>query len=79
MLPEQAVLRFAGGVEDLADALTQLALMDDEALATMSVAARRYVAKLSWPEIARKTLDEMLKALQETRYRSVRDEPVRES
>jgi glycosyltransferase involved in cell wall biosynthesis len=64
-LPDQAVLRYDGKVPALAAALAQLAQADDGMLATMSAAARSYASRLTWREIAERTMTEMLALLGE--------------
>jgi len=76
-LPEQAVLRYGGGVQALVTALTRLAAADDDILAAMSAAARGYAFCTTWQEIAATTYDEMLAVLgrvpePETRRRELR-------
>lgn len=61
-LPDDAVLRYDGTVQGLADALTSIAAADAAVLAKMSAAAFAYCAATSWSEIAKRTLvaiDEM--------------------
>jgi glycosyltransferase involved in cell wall biosynthesis len=62
-LPDQAVLRYDGTVPGLAAALTELALASPQTLAAMSGAARAYAATTSWPQVARRTMDEMTSVL----------------
>jgi glycosyltransferase involved in cell wall biosynthesis len=62
-LPDQAVLRYDGTVPGLTAALTQLALARPETLATMSGAAQAYAATTSWPQVARRTMNEMTSVL----------------
>lgn len=58
-LPEQALLRYDGGIPGLTGALTRLALADARTLATMSAAALDYAAGLGWPDIAQRTMAEI--------------------
>jgi glycosyltransferase involved in cell wall biosynthesis len=62
-LPDQAVLRYNGGIPALADALVHLACANDETLAVMSAAASCHAASVAWPEIAHTTITEMLLTL----------------
>ena len=65
-LPQEAVVRYRGGIPALTAALAQLAWADDETLAAMSAAARRYAAAVTWPDIARETTAAMLSVLDGT-------------
>jgi glycosyltransferase involved in cell wall biosynthesis len=62
-LPDQAVLRYKGGIPALADALMRLACAKDETLAEMSAAASCYATSVAWAEIAQTTLTEMRSVL----------------
>jgi glycosyltransferase involved in cell wall biosynthesis len=62
-LPDQAVLRYDGGVTALAAALVRFVCSDDDTLAAMSASARGYAFQTTWQEIAEKTLSEMLSIL----------------
>ena len=62
-LPDQAVLRYSGGVPELTAALASLARADSTALAAMSAAARSYAFGTTWKEIARRTTSEMMSVL----------------
>ena len=62
-LPDEAVIRYDGTVQGLADALVRIALADAEALAAMSIAARAYCSTITWDEIAQTTIDEMAQLL----------------
>jgi glycosyltransferase involved in cell wall biosynthesis len=62
-LPDQAVLRYDGGVTALAAALVRLARADGDKLATMSAAARGYAFQTTWQEIAERTTSEMVSML----------------
>jgi glycosyltransferase involved in cell wall biosynthesis len=75
-LPDQAVLRYDGGVSELADALTKLARADRAVLAAMSVAAINYAARTTWQEIAEKTLAQIYLILGGNSEADVRDRPV---
>jgi glycosyltransferase involved in cell wall biosynthesis len=66
-LPSQAVLRYNGEVPALVTAMVQLARSDDEILAAMSAAARRYACRVTWQEIAQRTLAEMYSVLGDVR------------
>jgi glycosyltransferase involved in cell wall biosynthesis len=57
--PDSAVFRYEGGVQGLAAAMLQAADMESTALSAMSDAALRYAHRLTWPEIAERTLAEM--------------------
>lgn len=59
-LPDQAVVRYDGGLPALIDALVCMARADSESLATMSAAAFRYAGGITWQEIAERTFIEML-------------------
>lgn len=65
-LPQEAVVRYRGGIPALTAALAQLAWADGETLAAMSAAARRYAAAVTWPDIARETTAAMLSVLDGT-------------
>ena len=62
-LPDQAVLRYEGEVPGLIAALARLACADGDTLAAMSAAAASYASKITWQEIAEKTMAEMLSVL----------------
>lgn len=62
-LPDQAVLRYDGGVTALTAALVRMARADDDTLAAMSAAARGYAFQATWPEIAERTTSEMVAIL----------------
>jgi len=62
-LPEEAVLRYDGGVPGLIAALVHLARADGETLAAMSAAARGYASRTTWQEIAERTMIEMVSVL----------------
>ena len=64
-LPEQAVVRYQGGITGLLGALTHLADADEEILAAMSAAALSYAISTTWQEIAAKTAAEMAAVLGE--------------
>jgi len=76
-LPDQAVLRYDGGVRGLTAALAQMARADDETLATMSAAACGYASKTTWQEIAERTMAEMLSVLGGGPKADVHGRPVR--
>jgi glycosyltransferase involved in cell wall biosynthesis len=75
-LPDQAVLRYDGGVTGLAAALVRLARADDDTLAAMSAAARSYAFQTTWREIAERTTSEILSMLGDVPDAGVRP-PVR--
>jgi len=56
-LPEDAVIRYDGSVEDLARSLAQLARDGPERLAAVGAGAMRYAASWSWERAARQTRD----------------------
>jgi glycosyltransferase involved in cell wall biosynthesis len=58
-LPDQVALRYDGDVSGLSHALAQMACADCETLAAMSAAASNYAYKVTWQEIARRTIYEM--------------------
>jgi glycosyltransferase involved in cell wall biosynthesis len=62
-LPDEAVLRYDGKVPALTAALTGLARADGGTLAAMSAAARRYAARTTWQEIAKRAAAEMISVL----------------
>jgi glycosyltransferase involved in cell wall biosynthesis len=62
-LPDQAVLRYDGGIPALIATIAYLACADDELLVAMSAAARDYADKTTWQEIAERTITEMLSVL----------------
>jgi len=62
-LPDQAVLRYDGGIPALVAALARLASADGETLAAMSAAADGYASRTTWQEIAERTMAEMRSVL----------------
>jgi glycosyltransferase involved in cell wall biosynthesis len=62
-LPDQAVLRYNGGVPGLVSAMIHMARADSEVLAAMSAAANGYSSSTTWREIAETTMAEMLSVL----------------
>jgi glycosyltransferase involved in cell wall biosynthesis len=62
-LPDQAVLRYDGGVTALASSVIRLARADADTLAAMSAAARDYAFQTTWQEIADRTTSEMVSIL----------------
>jgi O-antigen/teichoic acid export membrane protein len=58
-LPDQAVLRYNGGIPGLAGALARLAHADRGVLAAMSTAASKHLSQTTWQEIAERTAIEM--------------------
>jgi glycosyltransferase involved in cell wall biosynthesis len=75
-LPDQAVLRYDGGVGGLADALSTLARADGAILRAMSAAAVSYAAETTWREIAEETAEQIYLVLGGNSERDVRDRPV---
>ena len=75
-LPDQAVLRYDGGMTGLAAALVRLARADDDTLASMSAAARSYAFQTTWREIAERTTSEILSMLGDVPDAGIR-RPVR--
>jgi glycosyltransferase involved in cell wall biosynthesis len=75
-LPDQAVLRYDGGVSELAGALSTLARTDSASLAAMSAAAVDYAAKTTWREIAEKIVAEIHPVLGGNQA-DVRNQPVK--
>jgi len=65
-LPGEAVMRYDGSLDGLADAIAAIAVADAAALARMSDAALRYCATLGWPQIAAVTISEIESALNPT-------------
>ena len=76
-LPDEAVLRYDGGVAALAAALICLARADDDMLGAMSAAARGYAFQTTWQEIAEKTTSEMVSILGDVPHAGIRSRPVR--
>jgi glycosyltransferase involved in cell wall biosynthesis len=76
-IPDQAVLRYDGGVTALAAALVCLARADDDTLAAMSAAARGYAFQTTWQEIAERTMSEMVAILGDVPDAGRRSRPVR--
>jgi O-antigen/teichoic acid export membrane protein/glycosyltransferase involved in cell wall biosynthesis len=66
-LPDQAVLRYNGGIPGLAGALARLAHADRGVLAAMSTAASEHQSETTWQEIAERTAIEMRMVLTGTR------------
>lgn len=62
-LPDQAVLRYDGGIPGLTAALASLARADERRLAAMSAAAYRYASETTWQSIAAQTVAEMISVL----------------
>jgi O-antigen/teichoic acid export membrane protein/glycosyltransferase involved in cell wall biosynthesis len=58
-LPDQAVLRYNGGISGLAMALARMARADRGVLAAMSAAASDYASQTTWQEMAERTAVEM--------------------
>jgi glycosyltransferase involved in cell wall biosynthesis len=75
-LPDQAVLRYEGGVPALYAALARLAHVDGEILAAMSAAADNYMSRTTWREIAEKIIVEMLSVLGNAPEADLYDRPV---
>ena len=76
-LPDQAVLRYDGGVTALADALVRIACTHEDTLAAMSAAARGYAFQTTWQEIAERTMSEMVSILGDVPDAGIRSRPVR--
>ena len=76
-LPDQAVLRYDGGISALAVALERLARANDETLAAMSAAALSYASETTWQEIAERTMSEMISVLGEMQQAGASGQPVR--
>jgi glycosyltransferase involved in cell wall biosynthesis len=62
-LPEHAVVRYDGTVQELTAALIRLTQADGATLARMSIAARAYASSLTWREIAARAMFEMKELL----------------
>jgi glycosyltransferase involved in cell wall biosynthesis len=75
-LPDQAVLRYDGGIPALIAALVYLAHADGETLAAMSAAASSYAARVTWREIAERTAAEMLTVLDSHAETDLRGRPA---
>lgn len=75
-LPVQAVLRYDGQVSALTETMTYLASADNEILAAMSDAAYGYAANITWHEIAKRTIAEMMSVLGDTMTATPRDRPA---
>ena len=75
-LPDQAVLRYDGGVPGLADALSKLVRADGAILAAMSAAAVNGAARTTWQEIAEKTVAQIHLVLGANSEADLRDRPV---
>lgn len=75
-LPDEAVLRYDGGVPGLVAAITCLTKTDGASLAAMSAAADRYAFRTTWQEIAERTMAEMLSVLGDTAEADPRGRPV---
>jgi glycosyltransferase involved in cell wall biosynthesis len=65
-LPDAAVLRYDRGVQGLSAAMISAARASSETLAAMSDAARGYAYRITWEDIAQRTLSEMTAALDAT-------------
>ncbi len=76
-LPDQAVFRYYGEVSQLAAVLIRAARTDDETLVAMSAAARGYASTTTWPEIAERTIYEMISILGDVPQADVSGRPVR--
>lgn len=62
-LPDDAVFRYDGSAQGLTRALTNIVLADASVLAKMSSAAYDYCSEISWTEVARATIDNMMQVL----------------
>ena len=78
-LPDQALLRYDGGVKALTAAMIRLARADDDTLAAMSAAARGYAFQTTWQEIAEKTMSEMVSILGDVPNAGIRSKPYQSS
>jgi glycosyltransferase involved in cell wall biosynthesis len=78
-LPDQAVLRYEGGIPALIAAVARLACVDGDTLAAMSAAACGYASRITWQEIAEKTKAEMLSVLGNVPEADLCRRPVRAS
>ena len=78
-LPDQAVLRYKGEIPALIAAVAHLACADGDTLAAMSAAARGYASRITWQEIAEKTMTEMLSVLGNVPEADLSRRPVRAS
>ena len=76
-LPDQAVLRYGGGIPALTAALAGLARADEHTLAAMSAAAYRYASETTWRDIAAQTTAEMISVLGGTRPTGPRRQRVK--
>ena len=76
-LPDQAVLRYDGQIPALAAAMARLARADDQTLAAMSAAARAHASRITWREIAERTMAEMLSVLGDVPEAHLPRRPVR--
>jgi glycosyltransferase involved in cell wall biosynthesis len=76
-LPDQAIFRYDGEVSQLIAVLTQAARTDGETLAAMSAAARDYASRMTWREIAEKTICGISSMFVEVPRGNVRREPRR--
>ena len=77
-LPDQAVLRYNGGILGLAETLARLASADRGVLAAMSAAASDYQSRTTWQEIAERTAIEMRLVISDGRG-AERSDPPRDS
>jgi glycosyltransferase involved in cell wall biosynthesis len=62
-LPDQAIVRYDGGVTALTAALVRLAHTDSDTLAAMSAAAHDYAFQTTWQDIAERTTSEIVSVL----------------
>ncbi len=76
-LPDQAVLRYEGGIPALMAALASLASANGKILAAMSAAAAGYAARMTWQDIAERTLAEMLSVLGDAPDANLHAQPAR--
>ncbi|HTZ30616.1 MAG TPA: glycosyltransferase [Streptosporangiaceae bacterium] len=74
-LPDQAALRYKGGIPGLAETLVRLARADPGVLAAMSAAASDHQSQTTWQEIAERTAIEMRLVLSNGRAAGRSDPP----
>jgi glycosyltransferase involved in cell wall biosynthesis len=78
-LPDQAVLRYDGGIPALTAAVARLASADPATLATMSAAAYRHTSTVTWLQIAERTMAEMRAVLDDVPGADLCPRPARAS
>ena len=62
-LPNNAVIRYEGGIPALLSAISSAASAEPAHLAAMSMAASKFAASISWSDIAKRTMWEMTAVL----------------